>query len=134
MLAGVLAACDSGAPSPNKMIDQAESARAQSEAAALEVQQAIKALSDANGSVEAALLDLSALDDKISKAVDAVASAQTDAEGTRTTLELRQLRKEKVDLEAKLAAAKAAAARAERAKGVHISKECLDNPLAKGCS
>jgi hypothetical protein len=32
-----------------------------------------------------------------------------------------------------MAAATAAAARAQRAKGVTISKECMDNPLAKGC-
>ena len=30
--------------------------------------------------------------------------------------------------------AKQAADKAERAKGVHTSAECLANPLAKGCS
>jgi hypothetical protein len=33
----------------------------------------------------------------------------------------------------RLAAAKAAAAKAERKKGVKISQECLSNPLARGC-
>lgn len=134
MLAGVLAACDSGAPSPSKMLDQAEAARERAEVAALEAQQAIKASAEATAKVDAAERDRVALDDKIAKAVDAVAGAQSDAERTRASVELQQLRKAKVDLEAKVAAAKAAAARAERAKGVHISKECLDNPLAKGCS
>jgi hypothetical protein len=37
-------------------------------------------------------------------------------------------------MEQRIAEAKAAAARAERKKGVKISKECQDNPLAKGCT
>jgi len=36
-------------------------------------------------------------------------------------------------MEKRIQEARNAAAKAERAKGVHISKECLDNPLAKGC-
>ena len=129
MLAGILGACDSGAPSRD--VARAETARQRAE---LEAQQAIKASVDASAKLEAAARDLAALDDKVAKAVDVVVNAQTDAERTRGTAELQQLRKAKVDLEATFAAAKAAAARAERAKGVHISQECLDNPLAKGCS
>ena len=37
-------------------------------------------------------------------------------------------------MEARIAAAKAAAAHAERVKGVKISQKCLDNPLAAGCN
>jgi len=37
-------------------------------------------------------------------------------------------------MKANIAAAKAAAEHNERMKGVHVKQECLDNPLAKGCS
>jgi hypothetical protein len=37
-------------------------------------------------------------------------------------------------MKARAAAARAAAEKAERLKGVRVSKECMENPLAKGCS
>ena len=46
----------------------------------------------------------------------------------------RVLREQKKDMENRIARAKAAAAKADRAKGLHLSKECLENPLAKGCN
>jgi len=36
-------------------------------------------------------------------------------------------------MEARIAKAKAAAALAKRKRGAHISAECQNNPLAKGC-
>jgi hypothetical protein len=55
-------------------------------------------------------------------------------------VKLPELEKEQTDLSAKLASAQAEEAKykpgadAARTKGLGISKECLDNPLAKGCS
>ena len=47
--------------------------------------------------------------------------------------QLAQVQKQIAEHEQRLAEAKAKAARAERMKGTTISKECQDNPLAKGC-
>lgn len=41
---------------------------------------------------------------------------------------------EKLEMQKRIDEAKAAAMKAQRAKGVRVSKECLDNPLAKGCN
>jgi len=60
-------------------------------------------------------------------------AAQNDADREAAKSRLQQLQREKSDMEARVAAAKEAAAKGERVKGVKVSKECLDNPLAKGC-
>ena len=73
------------------------------------------------------------MDKKLASAVDNVVAAQNDADRAAAKSKLEQLRKEKAEMEARIAAARAAAARAERLKGAKISKECQDNPLAKGC-
>ena len=44
-----------------------------------------------------------------------------------------ELRKQRAELGARLSAAKSWVLNARRRAGVHITKECLDNPLAKGC-
>ena len=63
----------------------------------------------------------------------AIANAQDEADRQAAQEKLAALQKEKADVAERLDAAKAAAERAERKKGVHVSQECLDNPLAKGC-
>ena len=63
-----------------------------------------------------------------------LASAQTDADRRAAQANLDKLRQQKFEMEKRIQEAKNAAAKAERVKGVHLSKECLDNPLAKGCS
>ena len=73
------------------------------------------------------------LQKRMDAAIDAVASAQTDADRQSASAALGSIRREKAELENKIGEAKAKAARLERLKGVKISKECLDNPLAKGC-
>jgi hypothetical protein len=72
-------------------------------------------------------------DDRIKSAEQALRSAQTDAERRVAQANLDQLRQQQIEMEKRIPEARNAAAAAERAKGVHISKECLDNPLAKGC-
>ncbi|HTJ41249.1 MAG TPA: AgmX/PglI C-terminal domain-containing protein [Kofleriaceae bacterium] len=61
------------------------------------------------------------------------ANPNEEAERLEAEEKLAQLQKERSDMEAREEEAKAAAERVERKKGVTISKECLDNPLAKGC-
>jgi chromosome segregation ATPase len=100
-------------------------------------QQAAQAMADskaARDQLTAVQTKLGELDAHVSAAVDAVAAAQTQTDRDALVAKLASLQREKAELEAKMAEAKASAARAERMKGVHISKECLDNPLAKGCS
>lgn len=71
---------------------------------------------------------------RLDKAIADVGNARDAAELKAAQERLMALNKEKAEMNARLAQAKAAAEKAERAKGVHISKECQENPLAKGCS
>jgi hypothetical protein len=70
---------------------------------------------------------------QITELVGALEAAQDDASRSTARAKLTALQKQQTELQSQLAAAKAEAAKAERLKGVKISKECLDNPLAKGC-
>jgi hypothetical protein len=83
--------------------------------------------------VKALQTEREALQNEIDAAVQAVANATNDAERSTATTALRAAQTKKADLEARLAAATAKATAAERAKGVHVSQECLDNPLAPNC-
>ena len=77
--------------------------------------------------------ELRLLDAQVTKAIDGVKNATNQADRAAANARLSALQREKRDLQARLAAARAAAAKAAREKGVHVSKECMDNPLAKGC-
>lgn len=68
-------------------------------------------------------------------AANAVASDSTQKKELRAEAKSKvpALQKEKAELEA-LIQQKEEGAKAERLKGVDVSKECLENPLAKGCS
>ena len=63
----------------------------------------------------------------VDAAVDAVVTASSDPERSKAQAALAAVRARKADLEATIMATKAAAA------PLHVSKECLDNPLAAGC-
>ncbi|HEU0034349.1 MAG TPA: hypothetical protein VFQ53_27190 [Kofleriaceae bacterium] len=78
--------------------------------------------------------DLQDMDKKVSQAVDSVVAAQTDADRKAANDKLKALQKEKWEMEQRIAAAKEAAAKAKRKQGFTVSKECQENPLAKGCS
>ncbi len=134
----LLAACG-GKPEGDKPKAEAEASpeAAAKEAAFLADQARLKAQKDAakaQASITALQEELAAFDVRVNAAVSAVVDAQTQADRDAATAKLAALRKEKLELEARLAQAKAEAARAERLRGVSISKECIDNPLAKGCS
>ena len=109
---------------------QAELAAKRAEASAA---RAVAEAAAAQATLAKLQADLEALNAKVSAAVDALASAQNDNDRAVAKAKLEELQKTKAELDAKVAAANAAAARAQRLKGVTISKECLDNPLAKGC-
>jgi hypothetical protein len=72
--------------------------------------------------------------ERLAAADAAVKSAQTDADRKAAQANLDKLNQQKREMEQRIAAAKAAAEKAKRKEGVHLSKECLENPLAKGCS
>jgi hypothetical protein len=94
---------------------------------------AVAAAKEAKEKVDRLTNDLADLGKRVDKATDDLAAAQNDADRAAARSKLDKLRQERADMENRMAAAKAAAEKAERAKGVHISKECQDNPLAKGC-
>jgi septal ring factor EnvC (AmiA/AmiB activator) len=78
--------------------------------------------------------DIKEQDKRLGDAEATLKTAQNKADRDAAQANLDKLRQQKFEMEKRQQAAQAAAAKAERAKGVHISKECLDNPLAKGCS
>lgn len=96
--------------------------------------QAMKDAKDAQDRVERLQADLADFSKRLDAAVEAVTAAKTQAEREHADQLLKQLQREKAEMEARIAEAKAASAKATRRKGVNIPKECLDNPLAKGCN
>ena len=78
--------------------------------------------------------DMGEMNKRVDSAVDALSTAQTQADRDSANSKLAALRREKAEMEQRIADAKAARAKAERKAGVKISKECLENPLARGCS
>lgn len=116
-----------------KMNQSSEDNKAKAEAERI-ADEAAKAAKEAQAKVDKLQSDLIDLAKRVDQATDALAAAQNDADRQAARAKLDQLRKERAEMEQHIADAKAAAAKAERAKGVHVSKECLDNPLAKGCS
>ena len=111
--------------------DKAEEAKKQAEIAA---QQAIKDSEEAKEKLNKVMKDLDEIESKVSQAVTAVADAQNDADRKSAADRLKKLQQEQFEMKQRAAEARAAADRAERRKGVKISKECMENPLAKGCS
>ena len=83
---------------------------------------------------DAAFLFVDELDTKVAGAVSAVTDAQNDADRASAKAKLVALQREQYEMKQRAKDAKAAADLAERKKGVKISKECMENPLAKGCS
>lgn len=77
---------------------------------------------------------LDAVNGKVAHDMDAIANAKSEKDRTAAKAQLDVDRKEKSAIEDRFIAAKSAAAKREREKGVKISKECRDNPLAKGCN
>ncbi len=117
----------------NKMNQSAEDTKAKEEAQKI-ADEAAKQAKEAQDKVAKLSNDLIDLGHRVDQATDALAAAQNDADRQAARAKLDQLRKERAEMEQHIADAKAAAAKAERAKGVHVSKDCLDNPLAKGCT
>ncbi len=114
---------------------RADSAEAEKKKVAAEAiaMQAVKDAEEAQQKVERLAADLQDLDKKVSAAVDSVVSAQNDADRSNATAKLKQLQKDKYEMEQRIAEAKANAARKERLKGAKVSDECKRNPLARGC-
>ena len=95
--------------------------------------QAVKDAADAKEKLDKVSKDLDDLNDRVNKSVNDVVAAQNDADRAAAKTRLAQLQQEQYEMKQRVAAAKAAADKAERNKGVHLSQECLNNPLAKGC-
>lgn len=114
----------------SERLKEAEDARERSERDAHDAE---KMASEAVDRYEKLQHDLDELENKVNAAVDSVVAAQNEADRASAKAKLEQLRKERAEQDARLAAAKAAAQKAARMRGQKISKECQDNPLAKGC-
>jgi hypothetical protein len=114
--------------------NQSEADEKRAAAAEEESKKATIAARDAREKLESVQKSLDELDGKVAKAVSDVANAKDRADILAAQNRLAELQKEQYEMRKRVAEAKDAAARAERAKGLHISEECKANPLAKGCS
>jgi hypothetical protein len=115
-----------------KMRQSAEDAK-KAEIAQKDRDEAVKAAKDAQEKVNELEKNAAEMINQINNAIAAVKSAQTNADRKAAEDKLAKLQQQQAEMQERIKAAKDAAARAERLKGVKISKECLDNPLAKGC-
>lgn len=118
------------APAPRRD-DDLEAQRMRAEA---EYAYAMKAAQEAIEKVEALQRELDDLSARTGAAIDSLVAAQNDADRSAAKAKLEALRKEQAEMKMKLEAAKARAQRAQRKQGTPVSAECLDNPLAKGCT
>ena len=109
--------------------DAAKRATAAEEAA----EAARRVAKDAAATIEKMQGELTEIATQVDKATADLAAATDKAARDLAQQKLTELQKMKTAMEAKLAEAKTMAASAKRAQGVHVSKECMDNPLAKGC-
>jgi TolA-binding protein len=142
----LLAACGADKPAPATPIanhpvestpppssEQAELDRKVA-AAEREANEARKLAQEAQEQLDKLALEIDDMSRRVDKAVEAVVSAQNDADRGAAAARLKQLQQEQAEMRARVARAKEAAIRAERLKGIKIDPKCLDNPLARGCS
>jgi hypothetical protein len=95
--------------------------------------EAVRVAQEAQDRVDKLSKDMKDQDDRLNSADQALRTARTEADRQKAQDELNRLRQQKFEMEKRIQDARNAAAKAERNKGVHISPECLNNPLAKGC-
>jgi chromosome segregation ATPase len=115
-------------------VDAAAAAAEAAQQARARADDAARAARSAQQTVEQLSQEIEAVDKQLSAVAESLMTARSDADRAVAKSRLEQLRKEKSDVEQRIRAAAAAVNAAERAEGVHLSKECLENPLAKGCS
>ena len=109
----------------------AEDAKSQAEK---DRDEAVKQAHDAQDKAEAAAKEVANLGGEVNDAQAAVAKANTQAERDAANQRLAQLQKAQADAQRRAAEAAEAARHAQRIQGISVSKECQNNPLAKGCS
>src|SRR5262249_30235262 len=97
-------------------------------------EQAVKDAKEAQEQAEKLQRDAEEMNKQTMAAVADVATKKEKADIEAAQARLAALQKAQAEMNARIAEAKAKADRAERLKGVKIKQECLDNPLAKGCS
>ena len=114
--------------------NDADEADKQAEIAKKAKDEAVAAAQEAKDRLVKLEKDLDEIQEKVGKAVNDLSVAQNDADRQAARGKLAEAQKEQYEMKQRVATAKAAAERAERNKGVHISDECKNNPLAKGCS
>jgi septal ring factor EnvC (AmiA/AmiB activator) len=130
----LLCAKPGSSPDLAKVAHDLTNARTAEREARMVADQAVKDARDVREKVDRIEHDLQDLDAKVKTAVDTVVAAQNDADRAGASAKLGELQREKAEMEARLAAARAAAERARRSPVLRVDPKCVDNPLAKGCS
>lgn len=115
---------------PDRELAKAKAAQEAAEAIAHE---AVRSAKETREVVERLEHDMDEMAKQLNEAIAAVATAHDKAAIDDAKARLAELQKERAEMQARIAEAKAAAAKAARTQGSKISKECQDNPLAKGC-
>lgn len=105
--------CDKGGPTREELARQKAAA------------EAAQAASDAKAKLESQKKQLDDLDAKLVTAVNHVVDAQSDAERAAANAELKALQAQKAELVRDMEGGR---------PKVKMSTQCIDNPLAKGCS
>jgi hypothetical protein len=102
-------------------------------AAETEVVQAIQDAQAAREKLEIVMWRLDQIDMRIARATEAVTGADNDTGRAAAEARLRQLIEERDELLQRARVSRALADRGDRLKCVCVPRQCIDNPLAKGC-
>lgn len=98
---------------------------------------AVQAVADAQAAkaqLEQLMRELDDLDDKVSRAMHMVSGAENDADRAAAEARLEQLRHEQYELTKRVRSLRALARGRDRCKCLCVPRQCIDNPLAKGCT
>jgi predicted nucleic acid-binding Zn-ribbon protein len=135
----VAAACSGSQPAakPDPAAASQSELQLKLQAAQTEAEQARYEARAAQEKLEKIEHDLDDLTAKVDGAVNSIMAAQNDADRAAASSKLQALQKEQAEMKARIRDARDAAEKADKKKSqntVQMSKECMDNPLAKGCS
>jgi hypothetical protein len=114
-------------------LEAGEGGQADAERAFAQYEEAVRAANEAMARIQALEQTAADMIVRINEAIAIIDAAQNDADRAAAAAKLKALAREQAELEQRVRAAKEAARKTEERKGVKVSKECLDNPLAKGC-
>jgi hypothetical protein len=112
--------------------DDAAVAKRKTETAA---ELAVRNAQAAKNELDKLMLELDELDYKVAQAITAIAEAENDADRAAAKARLRQWMQQQYEMKQQAAASRAVAHRGARTTRccMCVPRQCIENPLAKGC-